>query len=80
MTFETYKKLTANEIYSKLLNNGERTEFGHEADRGCKFSELEDASYALDINFDYEKAIKYINMGADLSDTLAYCQVEFCCE
>tara|TARA_R110002020_G_scaffold392352_1_gene602617 strand:+ start:6204 stop:6446 length:243 start_codon:yes stop_codon:yes gene_type:complete len=80
MSFETYKKLTATEIHIKLLENGERTDFGHPADRGCKFSELEDAAYALDINFDSEKALEYINMGADLGDTLAYSQVEFCCE
>ena len=77
---ETYKKLTAVEISIKLMNRDERSEFGHDADRGDRYEQLEDASYALDINFDYLIAEKMISKGADLSDTLARSQVEFCCE
>ena len=75
---EKYKKLSATQIHIKLMYANERTEFGHDADRGDKAEQLEDAAYALDINFDYDTAMDMVTKGADLSDCLSEAQVEFC--
>ena len=76
---KTYKKLSANQIYFKLMKSEERTEFGHDASRGDKMDELEDAAVALDINFEFDIAAEMVIKGADLSDSLSEAQVEFCC-
>jgi len=80
MSYEIYKKLSECEILLKLRSSGERTEFIHQADRGDNFEALEDASYALDINFDCDIASKQLSMGNDdLINILYISQVEFCC-
>ena len=75
---EAFKKLSATQIHIKLMYSNERTEFGNDADRGDKAEQLEDAAYALNINFDYDIAMNMITKGADLSDSLSEAQVEFC--
>ena len=74
----TYKKLSAKQIHIKLMYANERSEFGHDADRGDKGEQLEDAALALNINYDYDIAMEMVSKGADLTDSLCEAQVEFC--
>tara|TARA_B100000809_G_scaffold263208_1_gene315896 strand:+ start:727 stop:966 length:240 start_codon:yes stop_codon:yes gene_type:complete len=75
-----YRRLSNREIYNNLILKDENAEFSNEAERfpEMKFDQVEDAAYALNINFDAEMAEMAIAKGADLTDTLWASQVEFC--
>ena len=83
-----YTKLTWMQIAGMLRSNGERTDFTVETERltmksqefrdHMKFDQIEDASYAININIDVDLAYKAIRQGQDLTGCLAYAQVEFC--
>ena len=79
MFYEKYEPMTWMQIAGKLRMNGERTDFTWNATDGMKLDQVEDAAYAVNVNFDIDKAMEQIKDGNDLSGTLAASQVEFCC-